>query len=82
MEALQQGFFLEQAKREREIIPGKPPWCQGYEAPTDRLFLGTMRKTTGNNSPESLQIITLQRDYNSNYTQRLQNQHYHYRLLH
>ncbi len=33
-----------------------------WEAPTDRLFFGTIRKTTKDHSQQSLQISTIQMD--------------------
>ncbi len=33
-----------------------------FEAPTDRLFFGTIRKTTKDHSQQSLQISTIQMD--------------------
>ncbi len=61
---------------------GRAPQARGKaaarakEAPTDRLFPGTIIKPNNEHSPESLQISTIQTDYSPYYPDRLQNQHY------
>ncbi len=56
-------FSLRLTRVSLPSLPSPPPTVRlSPEAPTDRLFFGTIRKTTSDHSPESLQTCHIQID--------------------